>query len=228
MMRGTRIPALILAMSMLTACGGEALPTVPATDAPTTSSTPATTTTSEATTTTQATAATTTTTTTTTTTEAPITCSAAGMTIPSLPAGLPAPVAEKVAAVAAATVACDLETLAGLSHPGGFVFTIDPRVDPDDPAAFWAVMDGFLGRLIELLSFSNDITDSALGPVYVWPAVAAYDNWFDAPEAARGEMEDLFTPEDIERFEFDGYSATRIGITENGEWIWFYCLDCGN
>jgi hypothetical protein len=161
--------------------------------------------------------------TTTTAPPPPATCSAAGMAAPPLSSDLPAAVRDKVAAIVSAAVACDYQSLAALADPEQFVFTIDPNADAD-PASYWAQQEQFgatpLGSLVDILWFSSLLADTSLGPTYVWPAVAAYDNWFDAPESARLEMEGYYPQGDIEAFQEEGYLGIQVGITADGRWLW--------
>jgi len=207
----------------------------------TTESTPATTTTAPATTVAAPTTASPTTTNPPATTgtppaTAPVACSASDMTMPVFTDDLPAPVTATANAIAAAAIACDYESLAALGNPPLLLFTIDPRVEVDDPAAYWAEMEAFgatpmaslIGHLY-LIPALNAATDDLWedGTVYVWPAVAAYGSGSTAPDWAWTNLESYYGTEDMEAFMADVYQGTRVGITTDGDWVWFFDLVAG-
>ncbi|MFQ5947383.1 MAG: hypothetical protein ACE5KX_00800, partial [Acidimicrobiia bacterium] len=153
-------------------------------------------------------------------------CSASELAAdPSDQAGLPEPVAEIRRLIVAAAVACDYEALASLALAGDepFIFSFG---DGDDPAAFWRDAEALgaedLRFLVELLDRPFTF---ALGD-YVWPSASVYEDWASVPEADREALKPLYDEEDFLFFEeAEGYIGSRVGITEEGDWIFFVVGD---
>lgn len=60
----------------------------------------------------------------------------------------------------------------------------------------------------------------------MWPSAFAYDEWAAAPEEDKDALRPLYTEENFEGFaRFGGYIGYRVGITEQGEWIFFVAGD---
>jgi hypothetical protein len=225
-------PAIVILVSIAllvaTACVDDAIdltsPTETSSSSPTTSG-PAVTT---APSTTTAPAGTTATTTTTTTLAE--TCSAAGMalTLPAEP-GLPDPVAQMRVRVTDAALSCSFDRLAALGVEGGFSWSFNPDLEAG-PAAFWREMETYgtmpMRRLLELFELPVGVMDIAGTDVFMWPSVAAYDDWASAPEADREALRSLFTDEDMELFAAENvYLGSRVAIDEDGDWLWYVAGD---
>ncbi len=126
-------------------------------------------------------------------------CSAGGMPArPSTEAGLPEAVAETRLALVRAATACDYRALAVLASTGteGFTFSFGGG---DDPALFWwqEELSGFgpLQTLVRILETPYAVVGQ--GDVYVWP----------------------------EAFVTGGYFGYRVGIAQDGEWLYFVAGD---
>jgi len=154
------------------------------------------------------------------------TCSAAGLTEPGSQAGLPAPVAERRTAILAAALACDIEGLVSLTGPE---FTAS--FGGDDPATLWTAGEDAgeepLRFLVDVLRIDYRVIDVETGgDLYVWPAAFAYDSWDDVPEDDRLALLNLYAESDLQDFAlFGGYIGYRVGIDEDGTWLFFVAGD---
>lgn len=153
-------------------------------------------------------------------------CSTDGLsyTLPVEP-DLPDPVDRMRRDIAMAAMACDLEGLAALASPDGFQHAVSPGADPD-PVAYWLEMEagGFspIRRLVEVLAIPAGFGLVDGTDVLFWPAVAAYPDWQAAPAADRQALEELFTPEDLARFEAENtYLGSRVAIDGDGDWLYY-------
>jgi hypothetical protein len=159
------------------------------------------------------------------TTLSPIGCSGALAADLVEQTGLPEAVAEKRAAIYAAARACDWVALESLmADPFSYTFGVD-----EDPIAYWqereAAGDRVIFYLAELLNrpvgtqYTVDVT------YYVWPS-AFIPEWAAVPEAHREALRPLYDDEDFAGFaDFGGYIGYRVGITEDGEWVYFIAGD---
>jgi germination protein M len=139
---------------------------------------------------------------------------------------LPAVIDEKRAAIFAAARVCDWPTLASLlGDPFSFTFGID-----EDPIAYWqereAAGDDVMYRLAELLNRSfGVIYADATTTYHVWP-LAFLGSWSELPEAAIEELRPLYDDDDFAGFaDFGGYIGYRVGILEDGTWVYFIAGD---
>jgi len=139
---------------------------------------------------------------------------------------LPAAIAEKRAAIFAAARNCDWPTLASLlGDPFSYTFGID-----EDPIAYWQEReiagDDVMYRLAELLNRSFLVTYAdATTTYYTWP-LAFGGSWSELPEAAIEELRPLYDDEDFAGFaDFGGYIGYRVGILEDGTWVYFIAGD---
>lgn len=154
-------------------------------------------------------------------------CSAAGL--PAEPADdpdLPEPVAEMRDAIVAAATACDFDRLAELAKPGAFTYSFG---DSGDPAAFWRRTEAEGEPLAALVHFLNrpfatrDVDDVTQ---YVWPRAYVYDSWEAVPAEDRDGLRPVYDAEDFERFDqFGSYTGYRVGITADGDWVFFVAGD---
>jgi spore germination protein GerM len=126
-----------------------------------------------------------------------------------------------------AAIVCDYETLAALASPNvNYSFG-----DSGDPAAYWTQLetDGeqpmlYLAATLNLPSATIDAGD--LGTVYVWPSAYSYPSWNDVPQADRDALAALYHEADVADWElFGSFIGWRIGITGNGEWVYFVAGD---
>lgn len=152
-------------------------------------------------------------------------CSAAGMEMPASLPELPGPVAETRNAVAAAAIACDYEALARLGGPdlttsfgGGGVDNLERwEAEGEEP----------LATMIKVLDMSHGVRETEdAGAIHVWPSAHAYPSWEETPQEAISELLTLYTEADLDRFdEFGGYAGWRLGISEDGQWLFFVAGD---
>lgn len=137
---------------------------------------------------------------------------------------LPPLVAEVRMALLNGAASCDLEGLAARAIADGTNVSFGGS---DDPAGLWQDLESFgatpMADLIAVLHLSPGTTDDGQGTVfYVWPAVAAMDDWSDATEEQRSELADLFGADALADWDlFGGYIGYRVGITDSGRWAFF-------
>ena len=142
---------------------------------------------------------------------------------------LPTPVAETRNAIAEAATACDYEALANLALRGSEEFTYSFG-ERGDPGRFWRREEQ---RGEEPLRFLVELLDRPLatqrvrGTVhYVWPSAFDYRDWTGVPEVDGEALRPLYGDEDFAGFEeFGAYLGYRVGITEEGDWIFFVAGD---
>lgn len=164
--------------------------------------------------------------------ESEATCSAAALD-PDLPEqeGLPEAVAAMRADIAEAAVACDYERLGQLAQQGDAQFTYSFG-NGGDPAEYWRNQEtdertpGPMRYLAALLKRPYETREEQGEVNYVWPAAFAYDSWDAVPEEQKEALEPLYSEMNFRDFErFGGYTGYRIGIDENGNWLFFVAGD---
>lgn len=144
-------------------------------------------------------------------------CSAAGMGSTIEPqGGLPEPVAATRQAIVSAATACDADALERVS---------DDRVASNfggwpDSVRFWRWREqdgyGVLARMVDVLALPFVIDDTPAGRIYTWPS-AFQEQPSDADWDA---LASVFNEEDIDLFkEFGAYIGMRVGIAEDGTWL---------
>jgi hypothetical protein len=156
-------------------------------------------------------------------------CSSTSAGAPTEQEGLPASVAETRREIAEAAANCDHPALEQLALAGSEEFTYSFG-ERGDPGRFWYGEER-RGRqplrfLVELLD-RPFATQEVRGVVhYVWPSAFAYRDWARVPEADREALRPLYSDEDFAAFqEFGAYLGYRVGITEEGDWIFFVAGD---
>lgn len=154
------------------------------------------------------------------------TCSTGRSTaVPTRPSGLPQPVSRMRVAIIDAARACDYDKLAELALAGNGAFTYSFG-GGGRPAAFWregeAAGQAPLRLLVELLNGPSATREGGGTAQYVWPAAYAFERWEDVPAPAREDLGRIYSEEDLRQFEqFGSYLGHRVGITENGDWIFY-------
>lgn len=138
---------------------------------------------------------------------------------------LPAAVAAKRTAIWDAALECDLAQLARLL-PDAFTYSFGGG---DDPIGYWTARedDGepVLYLLAELLNRPFGVQVAGDITYYVWPSVFAED-WASVGEKERDALRPLYNDEDFAGWDaFGGYIGYRIGITADGEWVYFVAGD---
>lgn len=165
--------------------------------------------------------------TTTTSIAVPTECS--GMMVPSDlvdQPDLPEAVAATRAAVWDAAVECDWEQLGRLLPESGFTYSFGGGTDAvsqwqeeelrgEEPILY----------LAELLNRPFTVSELEGSTYYSWPS-AFGPNWSAVPETDREALRPLYGDEDFAVFdEFGGYIGYRVGILEDGTWLFFVAGD---
>lgn len=125
--------------------------------------------------------------------------------------------------------ACDYERLGEVADEGERDFTFSFG-GGDDAADFWRTEESegrdTLHKLVALLDLSHATRDTEGTTQYLWPSAFSYDSWDEVPERAKEELSRVYTAEEMESFEqFGAYGGHRIGIAEDGEWLFFVAGD---
>lgn len=161
-------------------------------------------------------------------------CSAAGMAAePEEQPGLPAEVADARRAIVEAAVECDFDRLEELALGGSTSFSYSFGED-GDPAGYWRRQEASdrppqpLRFLVGLLDRPYRLLEPEHGGTahYVWPSAFGYDSWDAVPEEEKEALKPLYSEEDFTGFEqFGGYIGYRVGITVDGDWMFFVAGD---
>jgi hypothetical protein len=144
-------------------------------------------------------------------------CSAAGAgsTIEAQ-GGLPEPVAAMRDAIVAAASSCDITALSML---GGDTVAFSFGGEPDAGRYWrWNEQEGYgaLGRIVDILALPFLIEEWPTGRHFIWPSAfqefPTEDDW--------QALTAVFNEEDVDLFrEFGYYIGMRVGIAEDGTWI---------
>ncbi|HXF73655.1 MAG TPA: hypothetical protein VNO79_13735 [Actinomycetota bacterium] len=144
-------------------------------------------------------------------------------------AGLPEAVAAKREAIFLAAAAGDLEGLAALADPATFTFSYGAD---RDPVRYWRAIEAAGGEgpaevIPELLHAPYGTLRSGGRTLYVWPFAAAMDDLSALTPAQRQALRALgYTERDIRSFvAAGGFLGWRLGITEDGRWIFYVAGD---
>ena len=144
-------------------------------------------------------------------------CSAAGAGSTIEPqGGLPEPVAAMREAIVAAASSCDITALSML---GGDTVAFSFGGEPDAGRYWrWNEQEGYgaLGRIVDILALPFLIEEWPTGRHFVWPSAfqefPTEDDW--------QALTAVFNEEDVDLFkEFGYYIGMRVGIAEDGTWI---------
>ncbi|MBK5268848.1 MAG: hypothetical protein JJE47_15620 [Acidimicrobiia bacterium] len=148
---------------------------------------------------------------------APGPCSAAGQpSVPPVTPDLPDTVAAIRSAIVERAVACDFDALASLTSSS---FVVD--LAGGDPRRYWMASEARFGDdlslIVRILNLPHAVSLLPDGrSIYVWPS-AAVDQPTDADWAA---LRPVFNEEEIDAMrQQGGYTGRRIGIAEDGEWL---------
>ncbi len=155
----------------------------------------------------------------------PVVCSSTGVPQPELDADLPAAVSAKAQAIILFASMCSIDGLAGVAAPG---FVTSFGGGGVENLKMWeAEGRGELGTLLELFETSHTVLEGEHDPrIYVWPAAVAYERWEDIPEDHRAELLEIYTEEELDQIAgFGSYAGWRVGIDENGNWLFFVAGD---
>lgn len=154
------------------------------------------------------------------------TCSATGVELPVPAEGLPPAVADTRDALIEAASSCSLAQLVDIAGD-------DLRTSFGDDAGVQNLVmweddgNGELDTLLKLLDMSYAVMELEGQPsIYVWPAAFAHDFWNDIPADQLEELLALYTEAELEEMAFFGsYAGWRIGIDEDGRWLFFIAGD---
>lgn len=157
--------------------------------------------------------------------ENPVVCSSSGVPQPELDPDLPDAVAATAHAIIRFASSCDLDGLAGIANPG--LVTSFGGGGIENLRRWEDEGRGELGTLLQLFSTSPAVLEGEHDPkIYVWPAALVHDRWEDIPEDLRHELLTIYTEEELDQIaEFGSYAGWRIGIDENGNWLFFVAGD---
>lgn len=102
--------------------------------------------------------------------------------------------------------------------------------DVTDPALFWRDLEANgqtpMADMVSILGFAPGTVETPDGLIYVWPGVFALDDWSQATDAQRQELADVFGQKALADWDaFGGYIGYRVGITEDGHWMYFVAGD---
>jgi len=152
-------------------------------------------------------------------------CSAALVDTPPPDPDLPAAVQATRAEILEAALACDYDRLAEIGEEGDSTFTVSFGGE-DDPAAFWRRLEAegepVMETLVDVFAMTWRERDVEGTTQYVWPAAYAYDTWTQIPEGEREQLEALYSDDELDQFEqFGSYIGWRVGITAEGDWLFF-------
>jgi hypothetical protein len=137
---------------------------------------------------------------------------------------LPQAVEQTRDAIVAAAHARDYEALEALLDPTTFSYSFG---ESGDPIGYWRRLEeeGEVPILGDILPVVLSMHHAELDDLYVWPAAHAKDpsTWTEEDLA---DLRLLYTNEDIRGFEqAGGYLGYRVGIQEDGAWIFFVAGD---
>ena len=156
----------------------------------------------------------------------PVECSAAGLAggLANEPE-LPVVVDATRRAIFNTAVACDIEGLAAIAQPGGFIWNGAPTPGDDPTENFRSGEEhfGLMAIMLNLFSAPYGAKNMDGVTAYVWPAAAAYPDWASVPEFARQGLVDLYGEGILEEaaeylWEEGYYQGSELVIDETGNW----------
>ena len=139
-------------------------------------------------------------------------------------AALPPAVAETRDAIISAAHARDYAALEALLDPATFSYSFG---ESGDPIGYWRGLEdeGEVPILGDILPTVLSMHVAKTDDVYVWPAAHAKDPsaWTEDDLA---DLRLLYSDDDIRSFEeIGGYLGYRVGIREDGTWLYFIAGD---
>jgi hypothetical protein len=137
---------------------------------------------------------------------------------------LPPAVAEMRDAILDAAHARDYDGLEALLDPATFSYSFG---ESGDPVGYWRMLEeeGHVPIFGDILPLLLSTSHAKQEDIYVWPAAFAKDpsSWTEDDLA---DMRKLYADEDIESFrQAGGYLGYRLGIREDGTWLFFVAGD---
>jgi hypothetical protein len=151
-------------------------------------------------------------------------CPSSELAAPQTAEDLPGAVGETRDAIIAAATACDfdmLEDIAGesisTSFGGGGSENLSIWNDKGlDPTV----------TLLHLLDMGHATIPGPAGEIYVWPAAHAYETWEQVDQDDLEELAMIHSEDELDSFaSADGYLGWRLGISEDGTWLFFIAGD---
>jgi hypothetical protein len=158
-------------------------------------------------------------------------CSATGMSPEPSEQNLPTAVARLRAQIVQAAILCDYRELARLGKGGeGFTYGLGAS---GDPARYWKRLErdpdgneepmGLLVGTLELPHCVEQATSAGV-TMYAWPAVQCSTSTEEDYESL--VESGLYTEEEVRAFKgAGGFLGWRIGITDEGDWLYFTAGD---
>lgn len=152
-------------------------------------------------------------------------CSAAGLDLGLFPQlGLPGEVEKTRRTLFEEAASCDFDALEAFAKAaGGVSYTFG--AGEEGPAAYWRAGekngDPVSATLVKILNMPYGRADGN----YVWPFAHALD-FAQLTDEQMQLLRQYFTEDDIQDWiEFGGYIGYRVGIGEDGKWLYFVAGD---
>ena len=122
---------------------------------------------------------------------------------------------------------CDIDGLAEIALRDGTELSSSGI---DDPAESWRDLethgDTPMATMAAVLHLAPGVIDTGGELIYVWPSAFAVDDWSQLAAQQRDELTDLFGIRALDVWEaWGGYVCYRVGISENGVWLFFVAGD---
>jgi hypothetical protein len=163
----------------------------------------------------------------TTTSEAPDdgSCSGTAFTPKGYATGdLPGPVVEMLGEIVRDASTCSFADLAAAAGD------INVSFGGGGPVEVWTAGEeqGYapMESLLRVIAMPHATIEGPDGPIYVWPSAFAYDTWDAVPAADRDALYPLYDEADQDSFaQFGSYIGYRLGITADGDWLFFVAGD---
>ena len=152
-------------------------------------------------------------------------CSSQGVASPGEADGLPAKVAGTRNAIIIAAAACDFEALENLAIAS---FTTSYGGGGVENLMLWESQGEHpMSTLLHLLDMRYVTVPLDDGEIYVWPAAATYESWYDTvTEEELDELSTIHSEAELDEFATAGaYLGWRNGIDEEGNWMYFVAGD---
>lgn len=152
-------------------------------------------------------------------------CSVDGLELPEAGDTLPPAVADRFESIVEAASSCDVIQLREAAAED---FVASFGGDGAESILLWGGEEsGRLFTLITVLGTSHAVVETGdEGTIYVWPAAFAHDTWVEIPEDQIEELLALYTREELNQIaQFGAYAGWRVGIDENGNWLFFVAGD---
>jgi len=157
-------------------------------------------------------------------TEPTASCPSSELAAPQTAEDLPDAVAETRDAIIAAATACDFDMLESIA---GESFSTSFGGGGSENLSIWndEGLDPTV-TLLHLLDMSHATIQGAAGEIHVWPAAYAYETWEQVDQDDLDELAMIHSEDELDSFaSADGYLGWRIGISEDGTWLFFIAGD---